>query len=203
MGGLLVLKLGGSLLEAGRLPAIVNLIAARERPLVVVPGGGPFADAVRAAQRAHGFDDKAAHRMALFAMHQMAHLIAAASPLFAPAATPDDFARLLAGGLVPVWLPEDMAGEAEDVPASWDMTSDGLAAWLAARLPGAEVALVKSCRVDPDAALGALAAAQVIDPLFAGLVARHHLRWSVVGADDAPRLARLLALGSGASGEPH
>ena len=33
--------------------------------MIVVPGGGPFADAVRASQAEIGFDDAAAHEMAM------------------------------------------------------------------------------------------------------------------------------------------
>src|SRR5688572_11112389 len=67
-----VVKLGGSYALSPRLPAILAAIRASHVPVVVVPGGGPFADAVRAAQPRMGFGDRAAHRMALLAMAQFA-----------------------------------------------------------------------------------------------------------------------------------
>jgi len=52
--------------------------AARDRRLLVVPGGGPFADVVREVDRRLRLPDDAAHWMAVLAMDQYAYLIAAA-----------------------------------------------------------------------------------------------------------------------------
>lgn len=196
---LLVLKLGGSLLESGRLAPVLEIVAKRKRPVIVVPGGGKFADQVRDAQSQNGFDDATAHRLALFAMHQMANVIVSRQPHFATAATKEEFGLAGVNGLVPVWLPGPMAGADSSIPKSWDMTSDSLAAWLATETGAAEVALVKSCAVDPAATLEQLAAAGIVDPLFRGYVERAGLRWSVIGEGDDARLARLLS----PSGEQH
>ena len=48
----------------------LEIIAGNAGHVVLVPGGGPFADAVREAQPKMGFDDAAAHHMALLAMEQ-------------------------------------------------------------------------------------------------------------------------------------
>jgi aspartokinase-like uncharacterized kinase len=201
--GLLVLKLGGSLLETGRLAAVLEQVAQRTRPVIVVPGGGPFADQVRQSQAANGFDDATAHRLALFAMHQMANVIVSRTPHFATAASREEFGLVGASGMVPVWVPAPMAGAAPDIPKSWDMTSDSLAAWLAGEVGAAHVALVKSCPVDPDAGLERLAAMGVVDPLFAGIVERSGLTWSVLGDGETARLTRLLGVREAASGGGH
>ena len=75
-----VVKLGGGLLaDAVRLDAVLARIAAAapSHRLLVVPGGGPFADAVREVDRRLRLSDDAAHWMAVLAMDQHAHLIAA------------------------------------------------------------------------------------------------------------------------------
>ena len=73
-----VVKLGGSLQSFPGLRDWVRLIAEQGGGRVVlVPGGGQFADAVRAAQRTAGFDDRTAHGMALFAMEQYGLMLAA------------------------------------------------------------------------------------------------------------------------------
>ena len=76
--GLTVLKLGGSYAFSPHLKDWLDAIAACAGCAVVVPGGGPFADAVRMAQSRMGFDDRAAHEMAVLAMDQygcaLAHL---------------------------------------------------------------------------------------------------------------------------------
>lgn len=201
--GLLVLKLGGSLLETGRLTDVLSIVAKSTRPVIVVPGGGPFADQVRQSQAANGFDDATAHRLALFAMHQMANVIVSRTPRFATAGSLEEFARVGAGGMVPVWVPSGMAGADPDIPKSWDMTSDSLAAWLAGKVGAAHVALVKSCAVDPDGGLDDLTKAGTVDPLFAGFVKRYGLTWSVIGAGDGARLSRLVGVREAASGEEH
>src|SRR6185369_14601723 len=99
--------------------------------IVLVPGGGPFADAVRAAQPRMGFDDGAAHRMALLAMEQYGCALASGRKQFSLADSRAAIDRALELKQVPVWLPTRMA-LAADIPASWEVTSDSLAAWLAA-----------------------------------------------------------------------
>jgi dihydroneopterin aldolase len=55
---------------------------------------------------------------------------------------------------------------ASDVPESWDVTSDSLAAWLAGTLGAARLLLVKSRDVEPPVTARDLADAGVVDPLF-------------------------------------
>ena len=138
---LAVVKLGGSLFGAPTLHALLD-VAIRHGALVV-PGGGPFADAVRAQQPTLGFDDRAAHEMAILAMAQGAVLVQSLRPELARAASPDEIARAAADGRPSVWLPVPMALGA-DVPASWDVTSDSLALWLARETGAARIVFVKS-----------------------------------------------------------
>ena len=53
---------------------------AASRPVLVVPGGGPFADAVRAVDEQVGLDDDVAHALALRAMDQLGVLLAPLLP---------------------------------------------------------------------------------------------------------------------------
>lgn len=138
---LAVVKLGGSLFGAPTLHALLD-VAIRHGALVV-PGGGPFADAVRALQPTLGFDDRAAHEMAILAMAQGAALLQNLRPELARVASPDEIARAAADGHPAVWFPAAMAFEA-DVPASWDVTSDSLALWLARETGAARIVFVKS-----------------------------------------------------------
>jgi aspartokinase-like uncharacterized kinase len=188
----LVVKIGGSLAESGRLGEALHLIGRAERPVVVVPGGGPFADAVRGAQEKLGFSDAAAHRMALLAMHQMALLMTALHPRLAAAETLSAMRAALREKRVPVWLPAKLVERDRDIPADWSITSDGLAAWLAERLGCAPLVLLKSCRVSPDVTAAALARDGVVDPVFAAIVARAGLDWRLIGPGEEGELAALL-----------
>lgn len=139
-----VVKLGGSLYGSDLLRDWLDRLATVRRPLVVVPGGGPFADQVRAAQARYGFGDAGAHRMAVLAMGQMAYLLCALHPAFVAAADPAAMQQAIARRRVPVWLPADMVLGEPAIAEDWRVTSDSLALWLAGRLQAQAVLLVKS-----------------------------------------------------------
>ena len=138
----LVVKIGGGLLREGCLEGLrracaeVNEIAA-QRPVLVVPGGGPFADAVRAVDAQVGLDDAVAHRLALHAMDQLGVLLTALLPdaEILTDLTPPGELGLLA--IAPAF-----AGR-EGIPESWAVTSDSLAVFAAAAIHADEAVLLK------------------------------------------------------------
>ena len=130
-----VVKLGGSHAFSEHLAGWVEAIADCAGHVIVVPGGGPFADAVRDAQPKIGFDDAAAHHMALLAMEQYGCALASLNGAFVLANSANAMERALDARQVPVWMPSRMALAAADIPASWEITSDSLAAWLAGHAP--------------------------------------------------------------------
>jgi aspartokinase-like uncharacterized kinase len=120
-----VIKLGGSLAMAAELRPWLAVIADTPGPpRVVVPGGGPFADAVRAAQERWRFDDRVAHRMALLAMHQYGLMLTGLKPTLRPAETVETIRTECTARHVPVWLPYTMVAKRDDIEASWEVTSD-------------------------------------------------------------------------------
>jgi dihydroneopterin aldolase len=75
--------------------------------------------------------------------------------------------RSLAAGKVAVWLPARMAMMAADIPASWHVTSDSLAAWLAGRLRAARLLLLKQVELSRQpVAVTELAERGIVDPAF-------------------------------------
>lgn len=191
--GRIIVKVGGSLAETGRLPHVLSIIAATKRPVVVVPGGGSFADKVRDLQTVLRFDDKSAHRLAILGMHQMAEIYFAKEPRLAPADSLEGIGRVLAVGQVPVWMPFQMCQNDGSIPADWTITSDGLAARLAERLGGAPVVLLKSVETDPTTSLNELEARGIVDAVFPQIVRRAKLDWRILGPNDEPALEDLLA----------
>jgi 5-(aminomethyl)-3-furanmethanol phosphate kinase len=166
-----VVKLGGSLHDDA--PALRrwlrSLVEAPDPPRVLVPGGGPFADAVRRLQPAMGFGDLAAHRMAILAMQQFGLALQALEPRPARSSASVSASARPAS----VWLPWRLAGRDATIAASWDVTSDSLACWLAARLGAAALLLVKSGPVPTgEATAEALAATGLVDAAFPALARR-------------------------------
>lgn len=183
----LVIKVGGGVLSAGELDAVLAAVAdlSRSRRILVVPGGGPFADAVREADRRVGLPDDAAHWMAVLAMDQYAHLLAARLPAGAVVSSLREAAAALDNGRLPVLAPSRWLAQADPLPHTWDVTSDSIAAWVAGEAGVRDLVLVK-----PRAAREPL-----VDPYFARALPRdvHPL---VVAADRVgavfAQLARLV-----------
>jgi 5-(aminomethyl)-3-furanmethanol phosphate kinase len=162
-----VVKLGGSYAFSSALKSWIDAVAACAGHVVVVPGGGPFAEAVRVAQPKMGFDDRAAHEMALLAMEQYGCALASLGAGWRLAASAAAIQDVLREGGVPVWSPTAMLREANDVPWSWDVTSDSLAAWLAGRIGAKRVLLIKQLEPPPGRLRAAdLVADGIIDPAF-------------------------------------
>lgn len=198
-----VVKLGGSLADWPDLRRWVAALAApRAVDLLVVPGGGPFADQVRAAQARWRFDDRAAHRMAVLAMEQYGLMLCALSRgKLVPAETPRAIRAALSRGATPVWSArslvfQDAAG-ARGIDESWDMTSDSLAAWIAARLKADCLVLVKSA--PPPAGpsdLRALARSGLVDRAFPRYAAGGRFAVALVWREHRAAMARALRTGA-------
>lgn len=164
-----IVKLGGSLLRDPLLPAWLERLATRGAgQTVIVPGGGPFADAARAMQKEWRVSDVCAHNMAVLAMAQTAHLLHGLEARLALADSEAELRTRLAEGRAAIWLPLSLQRAAPDALTTWDVTSDSLAAWLALRLGARSVVLVKSCPLPSQASPAELAAAGIVDRAFPG-----------------------------------
>jgi aspartokinase-like uncharacterized kinase len=170
---LTVVKIGGSLAQQGeRLHRLLAALAAREPRLVIVPGGGVFADAVRSAQGALGFDDALAHRLALDAMGQMAQVFAALAPGLIVASHLEAIAAAHRAGAVPVWDPVALRSGHPELPETWSVSSDSLALWLATALRAERCVLVKSVDAPQGARPRELARLGIVDAAFPAFAKR-------------------------------
>lgn len=163
-----IVKLGGSLYESEYLPLwLGQLTEFQAGKAVVVPGGGPFADQVRRTQERWGIADDRAHRMALLAMEQFGHLLLGLESRLCPAAGLADIRQALARQRVAIWLPATELSGHPEIPESWDITSDSLAAWLGGKLKASRLILVKRTPL-PMQSVGAqeLAIQGVVDTAF-------------------------------------
>jgi hypothetical protein len=194
-----VLKIGGSL--SRRPAALRRLMAtlaaqARHRTLLVVPGGGEFADEVRRADRRLGLGDTAAHWMAILAMDQYAYVLAR---LAGRAAVVRGWREARAGHLS-VLAPSTWLLRADPLPHSWDVTSDAIGAWVAGATRARRLVLVKDVdgwlrrsRLSRRAARRRLGG--IVDGYFARALPPGVSCWIVNGRRPA-RLVRLLETGA-------
>lgn len=162
-----IVKLGGSLAQDVRLLHWLSMLAeVGGGRVTVVPGGGAFANTVRAAQRHWHFDDLPAHNMAVLAMAQTAHMFHALEPRLALAADESGIRNTLRAGRPALWLPLMLLRDAPDALTTWKVTSDSLALWLARLLNAERLVVVKACEVAPGCTLAELAAEGVLDARF-------------------------------------
>lgn len=151
MGGSLVYNEGGHALRA--LGSILKNFSATH-PLIIVPGGGPFADSVRDYGERLNLSDPTCHFMALLAMDQFAYVLQSfipgsrlttlADPVsFHQSSFPSSPQILLCSHYISLVPPEDL-------PQSWNVTSDSIAAYLAKRLDASLLVLLKSVDIDPE-----------------------------------------------------
>jgi aspartokinase-like uncharacterized kinase len=197
-----IVRLGGSLARSGTLKDWLEPLASHGGGRVVlVPGGGVFADAVRDAQASDGFSDLAAHRMAILAMEQYGLMLADLEPRFRLAASEGEIAAALTAGAVALWLPSAMAFAAPEIAASWEVTSDSLAAWLARKIGARLLLLVKSAPAARPLDAAALAEQGLVDAAFPAYVAHAPFAWDYCGpGEQAKLLAAIAAMDAAPSG---
>ncbi len=78
-----VLKVGGSLAEDPTSLAMLCQelsVLAKAHRIVIVPGGGKFADTVRKLDKTYNISDVVAHKMAILAMDQYGLLLSDVTP---------------------------------------------------------------------------------------------------------------------------
>lgn len=142
-----VVKVGGAVLAApAPLDSVVGALEtaiARGQGIAVVPGGGPFADAVRHVDAALGIGPDAAHWMAVLGMDQHALLIASRTPHARVVEHPAEVTGALVHGRLPVLAPYRWLRARDPLPHSWDITSDSIAAWAAGELQARRLILIK------------------------------------------------------------
>jgi aspartokinase-like uncharacterized kinase len=159
-----VIKVGGALIEdAASFACLVDalqLLGTRHRhgpPLLVVPGGGPFADTVREVDWHLAAGDDAAHWMAILGMDQHAHLLVARTPIAVLVESADEARVAHEAHRLPVLAPYRWLRARDPLPHLWSVTSDSIAAWIAIELGASELLLVKATTGPADA---------VTDPYF-------------------------------------
>jgi aspartokinase-like uncharacterized kinase len=181
---MIIIKLGGSLSRSDTLINCLNAVEKnyRGRAAVIVPGGGAFADQVRLAQQHWQFDDNTAHDMALLAMQQMALMFKGLKPDFAIAHTVAAIQQLSERKQVVIWSPDITELENAGIAASWDITSDSLAAWLAKTLSATELVLVKSAVIDAGLGLDQLAEQDIVDKAFCSFADQAGFKVQVMNA---------------------
>lgn len=133
---MIVIKLGGSLIHRARelVKEIIEYSNATGEKILIVPGGAIFADTVRKINASQ----ENAHWMAVLAMEQYGYYIAEGTR-----AKLVDSLNIDEG--VSILLPYNLLKNKDELPHTWDVTSDTIAAWAASKL---KARFIKATDVD-------------------------------------------------------
>jgi 5-(aminomethyl)-3-furanmethanol phosphate kinase len=145
-GAITVIKVGGGLTALPHaLDRVCDALAriARDHRLVVVPGGGPFAETVREFERRVGVSSDAAHWMAILAMDQYAQVLAGRIAGAILVEAPGAVSHAAKAGQAVVLAPSRWMRSADVLPHTWKVTSDSIAAFVAGALDAARLILIK------------------------------------------------------------
>jgi aspartokinase-like uncharacterized kinase len=123
---MILIKLGGSLIQNARtiVKDLMEYTNSTSETIIIVPGGSIFADIVRKVDPG----EESAHWMAVLAMEQYGYYLAdgTGAELIDSLEIPDKGTYIL--------LPYRILKEKDELPHTWDVTSDTIAAWVAHQL---------------------------------------------------------------------
>ena len=163
---MIVVKVGGSLYDwPGLGPALRAFVAALDpTPVILVPGGGVFADAVRTLHAVHGLTEEQSHWLALESLWPAARFICGitqADEMVIPFPLVPNNARVVV---------MDVHGffyfDARVLPHTWEVTTDSIAARAAVVWKANRLILLKSIDVPPGTPWAEAAARGWVDGYF-------------------------------------
>jgi aspartokinase-like uncharacterized kinase len=206
-----LVRVGGSLMEGDRLAPLCRELGrlGTRHCLLVVPGGGRFADAVRVEDRRYSLGATTAHWMAVLGMDQYGLLLSDLIPRSCAVRSLEAAGEALAMGLVPVLLPFSLLHAADPLPHTWEVTSDSIAAWIASQAGIRRLVLLKDVdglfgcdpRVErgdepiPSMTREELARCQGVDRQLVTILSGSDLALWVINGNEPGRLTELLEQG--------
>jgi hypothetical protein len=195
---MIVVKVGGSLFDHPRLgPGLRAYLETLRADVLLVPGGGAVADAVRAWDRTHALGEEAAHWLALRSLGVTKALLEAlcrptpqpppcregvnARPASCASAdvkeaTPEFTPSLQGGGwgvgfLDPFAFARDDDARPGALPHTWSVTTDSIAARAASVFGAERLVLLKSADIPPGISWETAAANGWVDAHFPHIAA--------------------------------
>ncbi len=140
-----IVKVGGSLaLHPQKLRTLCAKLSevSKKHKIMVLPGGGEFADTVRRLDKRFNLSCAVPHKMAILGMDQYGLLLSDLLPNSYILTQLEDVQRVLDLGKLPVFLPSNFLFSKDPLENSWDVTSDSIALYMAGQIHASRVVLV-------------------------------------------------------------
>ena len=168
---LTVIKVGGSLFDLADLGSrIERFLDLFEIPApILVPGGGPIADSIRQLDETFRLDSATSHELGVRTLALTARLISELSSRFSHLESHREVNDIWECRQFPIISPIDCILRDSKLPASWDVTSDSIAAWIASQHPRSQLILFKSTDLPSGISFADAAVAGLVDRHFPNL----------------------------------
>jgi len=177
-----IVKVGGSLaVQPEKLRSLCAKLSeiSKKHKIVVVPGGGEFADTVRKLDQQFNLSRAISHRMAILAMDQYGFLLSDILPNSIVLNRLENVQSILDLDRLPVFLPSNFLLTENPLENSWDVTSDSIAVYIAGQLHASRVILVTDANGVFNCDPKKFSDAQLIDRLSAAELLKMGERTSV------------------------
>ena len=140
-----IVKVGGSLaLYPEKLRALCEELSeiSKKHRLIVVPGGGEFADVTRDLDERYSLSCELSHRMAILGMDQYGFLLSELIHNSSIVNQLENLQKVLDSPKLPVFCPSNLMLSEDPLENSWNVTSDSIAVYIAGQLQMRKVLLV-------------------------------------------------------------
>lgn len=130
---LTVVKIGGSLFPE-HTDRLCEYLAKSDEKIVLINGGGDFANKLREYNDEYDFSDDVMHWSAIKCMDIIGELIASRNKHIQPITKLDDIKKVHDDGKIPLLLSFEILKSEDPLKHSWNITSDSIACYFAHRL---------------------------------------------------------------------
>ena len=171
---IVVIKVGGSLLDWPDLPARLSAYLADQQAnrLVLIVGGGGFADLLRDHDQRHALGEVRAHALAMRVLDLTAWVLQDLLPGLTVVEDRHALNEVWARGHTPILAPRRFLEHDEQLPPAWTTTTDSIAARVATHLDASELVLLKSAPWPEGMGMEQAVIMGLLDPEFPRAVAK-------------------------------
>ena len=136
-----IVKIGGSWLKNPKLPLLINFLQkfAKEK-IVLVAGGGVFAETVRSVYTSNKMTEETGHILAMKATEIFAYYLKSINPKISITNKNTNFIKKNLN----LWIPTEKLSFEKKFKKNWESTSDSIATWLYSNTKSKGVVFVKS-----------------------------------------------------------
>jgi hypothetical protein len=117
--------------------------AAEEKAIIIIPGGGVFADTIRRIDKIYRLSPETAHWMATLSLDQYGLLLAELIPKAKTSTRLEEALNLAVQHVPTVFLPYQLFKLENPLEASWNVTSDSISAYFAWKFKAEKLILLK------------------------------------------------------------